>query len=96
MSAAVRLLVGIALVIVAEVFYHECSKYMHFQLGENSDNKVILCQRMSCINQYSRQRGSFLLFLSQFFHGVQFVYEAKYLTKYNLPPLKVVGLEGES
>jgi len=47
MSAAVRLLVGIALVIVAE-----------------------------------------------FFHGVQFVYEAKYLTKYNLPPLKVVGLEG--
>jgi len=47
MSAAVRLLVGIALVVVAE-----------------------------------------------FFHGVQFVYEAKYLTKYNIPPLKVVGLEG--
>ena len=50
MSAAVRLLVGIDLVIVAEVFYHECSKNMHFQLGENSDNKVILCQRRSCIN----------------------------------------------
>ena len=33
---------------------------------------------------------------SQFFHGVQFVYEAKYLTKYNIPPLKVVGLEGKS
>jgi len=47
MSAAVRLLVGIALVVVAE-----------------------------------------------FFHGVQFVYEAKYLTKYNIPPMKVVGLEG--
>ena len=35
-------------------------------------------------------------FCFQFFHGVQFVYEAKYLTKYNLPPLKVVGLEGKS
>ena len=34
--------------------------------------------------------------ISQFFHGVQFVYEAKYLTKYNIPPLKVVGLEGKS
>ena len=90
----------IALVIVAEVFYHECnctcSKNMHFQLRETSDNKVLLYQRILCINQYSRQGGNFLLFLSQFFHGVQFVYEAKYLTKYNLPPLKVVGLEGES
>ena len=50
MSAAVRLLVGIALVIVAEVFYHECnctcSKNMHFQLRETSDNKVLLYQRI--------------------------------------------------
>ena len=60
-------------------------------MRETSENKIICTYIL-----ISRQRGSFLLFLSQFFHGVQFVYEAKYLTKYNLPPLKVVGLEGES
>jgi len=38
--------------------------------------------------------GIALVIVAEFFHGVQFVYESKYLTKYNLPPLKVVGLEG--
>merc|ERR1712158_91128 len=38
--------------------------------------------------------GIALVVVGEFFHGVQFVYEAKYLTKYNIPPLKVVGLEG--
>jgi len=38
--------------------------------------------------------GIALVIVGEFFHGVQFVYEAKYLTKYNIPPLKVVGLEG--
>jgi len=38
--------------------------------------------------------GIALVVVAEFFHGVQFVYEAKYLTKYNIPPLKVVGLEG--
>jgi len=38
--------------------------------------------------------GIALVIVAEFFHGVQFVYEAKYLTKYNIPPLKVVGLEG--
>ena len=30
----------------------------------------------------------------QFFHGLQFVYEQKYMMKYDLHPLKVVGYEG--
>jgi len=38
--------------------------------------------------------GIILVLVGEFFHGVQFVYEEKYLTKYNIPPLKVVGLEG--
>jgi len=38
--------------------------------------------------------GICLVLVGEFFHGVQFVYESKYMTKYNLPPLKVVGLEG--
>ena len=43
----------------------------------------------------SMKKKSFFNCSFQFFHGVQFVYESKYLTKYNIPPLKVVGLEGE-
>ena len=31
----------------------------------------------------------------QFFHGCQFVYEEKYVIKYDLHPLKVVGYEGD-
>jgi len=38
--------------------------------------------------------GIALVLVGEFFHGVQFVYEEKYLTKYRVPPLKVVGLEG--
>lgn len=38
--------------------------------------------------------GIVIVIIGEFFHGCQFVYEEKYLTKYNLPPLKVVGLEG--
>jgi len=38
--------------------------------------------------------GIVLVLVGEFFHGVQFVYEEKYLTKYGLAPLKVVGLEG--
>ena len=30
----------------------------------------------------------------QFFHGCQFVYEEKFITQYNLSPLKAVGIEG--
>ena len=30
----------------------------------------------------------------QFFHGLQFVYEQKYMNEYDLHPLKVVGFEG--
>ena len=32
----------------------------------------------------------------QFFHGCQFVYEEKYVIKYDLHPLKVVGYEGDT
>jgi len=38
--------------------------------------------------------GIILVLVGEFFHGVQFVYEEKFLTKYNLAPIKVVGLEG--
>jgi len=38
--------------------------------------------------------GIFLVLVGEFFHGAQFVYEEKYLKKYNLPPLMCVGLEG--
>jgi len=38
--------------------------------------------------------GIVLVVIGEFFHGVQFVYEAKYMSKYDLNPLKVVGLEG--
>ena len=66
---------------------------MHFQLRETSDKKFFCTNAYYVsINIVDRE----VTFLSQFFHGVQFVYEAKYLTKYNLPPLKVVGLEGKS
>jgi len=38
--------------------------------------------------------GMALVVVGEFFHGLQFVYEEKYLTKYNLPPLMCVGYEG--
>jgi len=38
--------------------------------------------------------GYALIIVGEFFHGLQFVYEEKFLVKYNLPPLKVVGWEG--
>jgi len=38
--------------------------------------------------------GIAMVVVGEFFHGVQFVYESKYLTKYKIHPLKVVGLEG--
>jgi len=38
--------------------------------------------------------GMALVVVGEFFHGCQFVYEQKYLTKYNLPPLLCVGYEG--
>jgi len=38
--------------------------------------------------------GIALVLLGEFFHGCQFVYEEKFITKYNLPPLKAVGIEG--
>lgn len=38
--------------------------------------------------------GYALIVVGEFFHGLQFVYEEKFLVKYNLPPLKVVGWEG--
>jgi len=38
--------------------------------------------------------GIVLVLVGEFFHGAQFVYEEKFITKYNLAPLKVVGLEG--
>jgi len=38
--------------------------------------------------------GIGLVLVGEFFHGVQFVYEEKFITKYNLAPLKVVGIEG--
>jgi len=38
--------------------------------------------------------GILLVLVGEFFHGCQFVYEEKYLTKYKLSPLKCVGLEG--
>ena len=72
MSAAVRLLVGIALVVVAEVILQILKRQRLFDCCAKAQNISF-----------------------QFFHGVQFVYEAKYLTKYNIPPMKVVGLEGK-
>jgi len=38
--------------------------------------------------------GYVLIIVGEFFHGLQFVYEEKFLVKYNIPPLKVVGWEG--
>jgi len=38
--------------------------------------------------------GIALVLIGEFFHGCQFVYEEKFITKYKLPPLKVVGIEG--
>lgn len=38
--------------------------------------------------------GIALVLVGEFFHGCQFVYEEKFITKYNLPPLKAVGIEG--
>ena len=35
-------------------------------------------------------------FCVQIFHAFQFIYEEVYLTKYDLPPLKVVGYEGRT
>ena len=39
--------------------------------------------------------GDLLIFCSQIIVASQMVYEEKFITKYNLAPLKVVGLEGE-
>jgi len=38
--------------------------------------------------------GIALVLVGEFFHGCQFVYEEKFITKYDLPPLKAVGIEG--
>jgi len=38
--------------------------------------------------------GITLVLVGEFFHAVQFVYEEKFITKYKLAPLKVVGIEG--
>jgi len=38
--------------------------------------------------------GILLVLVGEFGHGLQAVYEEKFITKYNLAPLKVVGLEG--
>jgi len=38
--------------------------------------------------------GIALVLIGEFFHGCQFVYEEKFITKYDLSPLKAVGLEG--
>jgi len=38
--------------------------------------------------------GMLLVLVGEFFHGAQFVYEEKFITKYKLAPLKVVGIEG--
>jgi len=38
--------------------------------------------------------GILLVLVGEFFHGAQFVYEEKFITKYKLAPLKVVGIEG--
>jgi len=38
--------------------------------------------------------GIALVLVGEFFHAVQFVYEEKFITKYRLAPLKVVGIEG--
>jgi len=46
------------------------------------------------IKQYGLFVGMAFVVVGEFFHGLQFVYEEKYLTKYNLPPLMCVGYEG--
>jgi len=46
------------------------------------------------INEYGLYIGMVLVVVGEFFHGVQFVYEEKFLTKYKLPPLMCVGYEG--
>jgi len=38
--------------------------------------------------------GIVLVLVGEFFHGCQFVYEEKFITQYNLSPLKAVGIEG--
>jgi len=38
--------------------------------------------------------GYLLIVVGEFLHGCQFVYEEKFVVKYNLAPLKIVGWEG--
>jgi len=38
--------------------------------------------------------GDIIIVVGEIFHAFQFIYEEVYLTKYDLPPLKVVGYEG--
>jgi len=38
--------------------------------------------------------GYLIIIFGEFLHGAQFVYEEKYVVKYNIPPLKTVGWEG--
>lgn len=38
--------------------------------------------------------GIAFVLVGEFFHGCQFVYEEKFVTQYDLHPLKVVGIEG--
>jgi len=48
----------------------------------------------SCGNTCLKGIGIGMVLVGEFFHGLQFVYEQKYMNKYDLHPLKVVGFEG--
>jgi len=48
----------------------------------------------SCGKSCRMSVGAGMVVVGEFFHGLQFVYEQKYMMKYDLHPLKVVGYEG--
>merc|ERR1719331_2245273 len=48
----------------------------------------------SCGNACLKGIGIGMVLVGEFFHGLQFVYESKYMNEYDLHPLKVVGFEG--
>jgi len=50
----------------------------------------------SCNSNCLMGIGAAMVIVGEFFHGLQFVYEQKYMNKYDLHPLKVVGFEGIS
>ena len=48
----------------------------------------------TCDSTCQKLIGIAFVIVGEFFHGVQFVYEQKYIVAYDIHPLKAVGYEG--